>query len=98
MYLANDETIRWILNDGTRRRRAKSDLGSRNRSPRRRIETEPEFESAASQQRCTCGECRSCLDNARWERIFAEKFADPNYYSDRPMYRGSSLSWLSGIK
>jgi hypothetical protein len=31
--------------------------------------------------RCTCGQCRQCLDNARWERIFTEKFADPNYYT-----------------
>jgi hypothetical protein len=30
---------------------------------------------------CQCGRCRGCLDNARWERIFAEKFADPNYYT-----------------
>ena len=31
--------------------------------------------------RCKCGQCPQCLDNARWERIFAEKFADPNYYT-----------------
>jgi len=31
--------------------------------------------------RCKCGRCRQCADNARWERIFAEKFADPNYYT-----------------
>jgi len=31
--------------------------------------------------RCKCGQCAQCLDNARWERIFAEKFADPNYYT-----------------
>jgi hypothetical protein len=30
---------------------------------------------------CKCGHCRQCLDNARWERIFAEKFADPGYYT-----------------
>jgi hypothetical protein len=35
---------------------------------------------------CRCGRCRQCLDNARWERIFAEKFADPNYYT-RPAVR-----------
>ncbi len=32
-------------------------------------------------RRCQCGQCKSCLENARWERIFNEKFADPNYYS-----------------
>jgi hypothetical protein len=25
-------------------------------------------------QCCTCGHCRECLDNARGDRIFAEKF------------------------
>lgn len=30
---------------------------------------------------CQCGRCRACVDNARWERIFAEKFADPTYYN-----------------
>lgn len=32
-------------------------------------------------RRCECGHCRQCLENARWERIFQEKFADPNYYA-----------------
>jgi hypothetical protein len=31
--------------------------------------------------RCQCGHCQQCLENARWERIFAEKFVDPNYYT-----------------
>ena len=39
--------------------------------------------------RCGCGQCRECLDNARWERIFAEKFADPDYYN-RGLVRSSS--------
>jgi len=36
---------------------------------------------AARSRRCTCGACVGCKDNARWERIFHEKFADPTYYS-----------------
>jgi hypothetical protein len=32
------------------------------------------------------------VDNARWERIFQEKFADPNYYA-KPLRRDSSLKW-----
>src|SRR5579863_1830437 len=32
------------------------------------------------QQRCQCGSCQRCLDNAKWDRIFNEKFADPGYY------------------
>lgn len=44
-------------------------------------------------KRCRCGECAACIDSARWERIFQEKFADPNYY-DRPLAgNGSSLNW-----
>ena len=39
--------------------------------------------------RCGCGRCAQCADNARWERIFAEKFADPDYYTSRNT-RGSS--------
>jgi hypothetical protein len=31
--------------------------------------------------RCRCGRCQQCLDDARWERIFAAKFADPTYYN-----------------
>jgi hypothetical protein len=39
-----------------------------------------------------CGECVQCLENARWERIFAEKFADPNYYTCRITRNASPLS------
>jgi hypothetical protein len=36
---------------------------------------------------CRCGECPTCLEDARWERIFKEKFADPSYYQGRvPSY------------
>jgi len=30
--------------------------------------------------RCRCGQCRNCQENARWERIFQEKFANSDYY------------------
>ena len=30
--------------------------------------------------RCRCGQCRTCQENARWERIFQEKFANSDYY------------------
>jgi hypothetical protein len=45
-------------------------------------------------KRCKCGKCAMCVDNARWERIFTEKFADPNYYAPKPAQLGSSLGWL----
>jgi hypothetical protein len=43
--------------------------------------------------RCPSGcTCRTCTDNARWERIFQEKFADPGYYSNPTTRNWSSLS------
>lgn len=43
-------------------------------------------------RRCSCGRCRSCTDNARWEAVFQQKFADPHYYSLREPRQGSSLN------
>ena len=43
---------------------------------------------------CECGQCRTCVDNARWERIFQEKFATPEYYHE---IRTRHSSPLSGI-
>jgi hypothetical protein len=45
-------------------------------------------------KRCRCGTCPRCREEARWDRIFNERFADPNYYKERPTYFGSSLGWL----
>lgn len=47
---------------------------------------------SSKRTKCQCGECGYCRDNARWERIFNEKFADPDYYAVRPTTVGSSLS------
>jgi hypothetical protein len=44
--------------------------------------------------RCRCGRCRQCLESARWERIFAEKFADPDYYTRLQVRRSSPLESL----
>jgi hypothetical protein len=33
--------------------------------------------------------CPTCEENARWERIFQTKFADPSYYT-RPILRHDS--------
>ena len=50
-------------------------------------ETRPD----SRRRRCDCGTCRMCLDNARWEKVFKEKFADPEYYSRKQTRQGSSL-------
>jgi hypothetical protein len=47
-------------------------------------------------KRCHCGACPRCQEEARWERIFKERFADPDYYKDRPARFGSSMGWLGG--
>ena len=54
----------------------------------------PEIRPAARRRRCQCGQCPACLDNVRWQRIFDEKFADPDYYHRSHVPQGSSLNWL----
>jgi len=41
---------------------------------------------------CACGTCKWCLDNARWDRIFNEKFADPDYYGRLTVRQNSTLA------
>jgi hypothetical protein len=43
---------------------------------------------------CACGQCARCLDNARWNKVFEEKFADPSYYAGLSVRRQSSLARL----
>jgi hypothetical protein len=69
------------------------------RPPRSRMKntvyTAPVGQLKTTGRRCRCGSCPTCQDGARWERIFQEKFADPDYYTRRLQRHGSSLSWLS---
>lgn len=65
----------------------------RSRRPYRR-RPQPGPVSSRAARRCSCGICPTCQENARWERIFREKFEDPNYYKSRPRLGGSSLGWL----
>ena len=62
------------------------------RSTRRGPAQIPQSQPASKTVLCDCGKCPRCLENARWERIYREKFADADYYADRPLCRGSSLS------
>lgn len=48
---------------------------------------------ATRRHRCHCGTCPTCQENARWDKIFNEKFADPNYYKAQPIRHTSSLSY-----
>ena len=41
---------------------------------------------------CQCGQCTWCLENARWNRIFNEKYADPTYYSGLMLRHSSTLA------
>ena len=63
---------------GLKSRRVKLEAGPERRAPKVR--------------HCKCGICPDCIDNARWERIFAAKFADPHYYTRTNLSQGSPLS------
>jgi hypothetical protein len=85
MDLANPELIASLLVGEQKRRKATARRGS--------------LESAASHRvpkvrRCQCGTCNRCVENARWDKIFNEKFADREYYNPRPVHVGSSLEPL----
>jgi hypothetical protein len=42
-----------------------------------------------------CMTCSTCVTNAKWEKVFNEKFADPDYYkAGLPTRIGSTLSRL----
>jgi hypothetical protein len=45
-------------------------------------------------QRCVCGQCASCLDNDRWERIYQEKYGqqERDYYSGGREPRSAGVS------
>lgn len=47
-------------------------------------------------QHCECGACPQCVENAHWEKVFNEKFADPSYYDRRSMRFSSPLSEVAG--
>jgi hypothetical protein len=52
-------------------------------APVPRVEPAPSSHPVRSRRasgRCHCGQCRNCQENARWERIFQEKFANSDYY------------------
>jgi hypothetical protein len=85
MQLATPEVIETLLT-----RAALPERGSRRRVPGDFTSRSARvYKSLGCSRGCTC---RRCSDNARWERIFQEKFADPDYYSNPITRNGSSLS------
>jgi hypothetical protein len=87
MNLAGPEIINLLLD------RAQP---SRRRTPRRQWASDEQdlpVERTAV-RRCRCGVCARCADNARWEEIFARKFADPTYYSRQTLRHASPLDRL----
>ena len=85
MQLSTPQTIEALL----------ASIGEPVRGARRRIPAVVDRTPVRAHKpsRCPRGcACRMCADNARWERIFQEKFADPSYYSDPATRHGSSLS------
>jgi hypothetical protein len=55
---------------------------------------EPEQTRPYRSRICSCGACGQCQDNARWNRIFDEKFADPSYYGRISVRHNSSLAGI----
>jgi hypothetical protein len=62
------------------------------RRPAKHAEREPVYISKQARRGCGCGRCRFCLENARWERIYRQKFADPDYYTRVPVRCESPLN------
>jgi hypothetical protein len=79
MELANAERIANLLGQSPARERPRTQCTTAANSRNRR---------------CQCGKCSRCQENARWERIFAQKFADPYYYTLRAPRAASPLTSL----
>ena len=54
--------------------------------------TDGRSSSPHGRQHCECGQCKRCLDNLRWDRIYDEKFADPTYYGNIVVKHNSTLA------
>ena len=90
MELASQDLIAMLLRDAGRATPARPSRGGV-----RMDGSQPHERTAARwKPRCHCGQCRQCLDDARWERIFTEKFADPEYYTRRHVRCVSPLDSL----
>jgi len=73
-------------------RRAVAERSAMGSGPHISVEEKGRRPSRQGRQYCTCGQCTWCLDNARWDRIFNEKFADPGYYGQVTIRHNSTLA------
>jgi hypothetical protein len=69
-------------------------LDMRRKSQRRRTQSTEGRVATSRQRRCTCAVCPNCVDEARWERIFNERFATPDYYQARFLRNWSTLAGI----
>ena len=92
MDLSDEKTLECIL------QMWKDESQPRKRKARALInQPQPAYETPrlrSVRRRCHCGVCRKCQENAHWERVFHEKFEDPDYYKGRPLPLTSPLSDL----
>ena len=60
-----------------------------------RADERPAYSAPAAKsngkRNCRCGHCGDCIENARWERVFQAKFADPDYYGGLRVWNASPL-------
>jgi hypothetical protein len=85
MELSSPESIRALMPGGGNPARVRI---------RRDVQHVAQPPSKGRKVRCKCGQCQQCLEDGRWERIFVEKFADPNYYTRQTTHRASPLTSL----
>lgn len=88
MELASSEMIRVLLDSATT---AAPRRNSTRNNPRRIICAAKAPRATQRKVRCTCGHCKQCVEDARWDKIFADKFEDPDYYSRPALHITSPL-------
>jgi hypothetical protein len=86
MELASQDAIAALLNADVKTPRPRAGRGCG--------ELPVPARAAHRRRSCHCGRCPECVENARWQRIFEEKFADPTYYSRPISHFSSPLSSL----
>ena len=90
MQLADPEFVAAMLSELPRERRRLPARRTQLPTRRTKLKEAEDVPAYSRKKQCRCGKCALCMDNARWERIFQEKFQDLGYYGRGPVIRGSS--------